>query len=120
MIKIVCLFSRKPGMSMVDFRWYYEQHHAPLVMRTLPPLKDYRRNYAVEGRDFEPGHAAESRQHDRPFDVVTEITFENEQAFAAVQAALSDPLIGAIIARDEEQFLDRATMRTFFVDEHSS
>jgi uncharacterized protein (TIGR02118 family) len=117
MIKIVCLFNRKPGMSMSDFKAYYEQRHVPLVDGLLPPSQEYRRNYAIEGRDFAAAHALEDRPAGRAFDVMTEVSFESEETFQKMMDALADPEIGAVIAADEENFLDRSTMRTYFVEE---
>lgn len=34
MKRLVALLTRKPGMSLVDFRAYYENNHAPLSFPT--------------------------------------------------------------------------------------
>lgn len=117
MIKIVCLFSRKPGMSMAEFKAYYEQRHVPLIGRLLPPAQEYRRNYAIEGKAYAAAHAVEGRSTERLFDVMTEMTFDSEEAFQQMMDALADPAVGPLVAADEENFLERSTMRTFFVEE---
>ncbi|WP_139220502.1 EthD domain-containing protein [Trujillonella endophytica] len=109
--------SRKPGMSMPDFRRYYEERHVPLVARLLPPAQDYRRNYVAEGSSHRTGHMAEGRPTDRAFDVLTELTYESREAYERVVAALSDPEVGRLVAEDEERFLDRASVRSYVVEE---
>jgi EthD domain len=102
---------------MSEFKAYYEDRHVPLIDRLLPTPQDYRRNYAIEGRTYESAHAADGRIDERAFDVMTEITYASEEAFQQMMEALADPGVGALIATDEERFLERATMRTFFVEE---
>lgn len=119
MIKIVCLFNRKPGLSLAEFKDYYETKHVPLVNRLLPPAREYRRNYAMEGRDYASAHLDRPRGHERPFDVITEVSFDDERHYQQMVDALADPQIRSLIAQDEEKFLDRPMMRTFFVDERS-
>lgn len=116
MIKIVCLFTRKPGLSMDEFREYYETKHVPLVERLLPRPAEYRRNFAIEGHDIRSAHL-EIDESGRPFDVITEVSFDDEAHHQQMIDALADPRIGRIIAEDEAKFLDRSTMRTYFVDE---
>lgn len=120
MIKIVCLMNRKAGLSMADFKAYYENNHVPLVNRLIPFWTQYRRNFAVEGEDYHTGHLPDDVSANRPFDVITELTFDTREAYQKMVDALSDPEIGGAITRDEEQFFDRASIRVYIVDEHES
>ena len=120
MVKLISLMNRKPGMSMADFIEYYEKRHVPLILRLLPFANDYRRNYALEGSPYQPAHMASGRPADRAFDVMTELTFASMAMFSNMVDALSDPEIGKFIAEDEANFLDRATMRSYLVEERGA
>jgi len=119
MIKILCFMNRKPGLSMEEFKAYYEERHVPLIHRLLPHWIEYRRNFSEE-RPHNSAHMVETRPRDVEFDVLTELTYENEDMYQRTLAALADPEIGAIIREDEARFLDRETMRVVIVDERRS
>src|SRR5262245_28735697 len=119
MIKLVCFMNRKPGMSMEEFKRYYEENHVPLINRLMPFWQDYRRNF-VEDREHSAAHMAPGRQTGAMFDVMTELTFASEEMHQKCLDALADPVIGKIVAEDEEKFFDRSSMRTFVVDERRS
>lgn len=117
-MKIVEFIRRKPGMSRADFARYYEEIHAPLSLKLLPPFAKYVRNYplsTVEGEEPE-------------FDCITEIWFESPRAAQAVTDALggSDVTsgyqteIGRIFRDDEERFMDRGRRFSLVVDERTS
>lgn len=119
MIKIVCLFNRKPGLTMREFRDYYENNHVPLVTKLLPQPRTYSRSYAREDRDYVAPHGHADRPvAARAFDVLTELIFDSEEDYQKMVTALSDPEIRRTVARDEARFFDRASMRTYFVDEY--
>ena len=48
-VKIIALLKRKPDLTMEAFIHYYENNHAPLVLKIAPFIMDYRRNYARSG-----------------------------------------------------------------------
>ncbi|SCW38264.1 conserved hypothetical protein [Sphingobium faniae] len=116
MIKLVCHFRAKPGMSFEDFRDYYENRHVPLIRRLLPPMADYRRSYVLKDGSFAPGHV-ETATPGPDFDVVTECWFEDQAAYDAMLARTQDAEIGGEIARDEANFMDRDVMLMYLVDE---
>lgn len=119
MIKLICLMNRKPGLTMEEFKAYYEDHHVPLITRLLPHTIDYRRNFA-EDVQHHAGHLPDGPPTERLFDVVTELTYATEDMHQKTLDALADPEIGRIIAEDEEKFFDRTSMRVFVVDERRS
>jgi uncharacterized protein (TIGR02118 family) len=109
MVKVMLLVKRKSGWTPEDFRRRYEQGHAPLARSVLPLLRKYRRNYVVEpAAGWEPD-----------FDVVTEFWFDSQAdwettvAFAATEE-------GQVLARDEEVFMDRSSMRVTVVAEEEN
>lgn len=106
-VKVIAMLARRPGLSETDFVRYYEERHAPLILSIAPQIRDYRRNYLRrEGAIIAEGARLPE------FDVVTELWFEDEAAFAAAMAAFTDPVNAARIARDEENVFDRS--RTMF------
>lgn len=117
MMKILCFLKRRPGMSRAEFRTYYENNHAPLIEKLMPFYSDYRRNFIAEVQDYETGHLDNKIEAELPFDVVTELTFDSRENYDKLVAALSDPKIGDIITKDEENFMDRSKMSVYIVDE---
>lgn len=116
MIKILCFMRRKPGLSMAEFKAYYEEEHVPLIQRLMPFYAEYRRNF-VEERQHETGHMIQDRSSDLDFDVLTELLYADEAMYQKNLDALADAEIGAIVREDEEKFLDRASMRVVIADE---
>lgn len=119
-MKIICLLKRKPGTSRAQFKDYYEANHAPLIERLMPFYTDYRRNYFAETQDYETGHLDNKVESELDFDVITELTFSSRANYDKLVAALSDPAIGDIITRDEENFMDRSKMSVYIIDEYVS
>ena len=115
MIKTIAFLKCKAGLSREAFIRYYETRHAPLILSIAPQVCDYRRNFLVaEGAIMAPGAAAPD------FDVVTELWYPDEGAFAAAMAAFTDPANAQRIAADEEHLFDRARTRFFVVEERRS
>nr|WP_245405841.1 EthD domain-containing protein [Sphingobium sp. Sx8-8] len=111
----MCLINRKPGMSVEDFRTYYETNHVPLVTRLLPFFTAYERNYRDRAYSFVPAHLA-TRFIGPEFDVVTEVSFAGPPDYQRMLDALANPEIGDVIRADEENFLDRRTMALYMVE----
>lgn len=120
MIKMLCMMSRKKGMSRADFKAYYEANHVPLVERLLPFYVKYSRNFVCDVQDYQPAHVDNHADNEPEFDVVTSLTFESQAMYQKMVDALADPEIGGQIARDEENFFDRDAMRIYLVEEHRS
>lgn len=73
MLKLIFTGKKPPGQSMEEFRRYYLDHHAPLFMRTVPAVRKYTINFAVE----RPGK-------ENPFDFITEIWWDDFDAGAPI------------------------------------
>ena len=104
MPKVVALISKRPDISREDFIRYYESSHAPLAKRLLPMVGRYTRSFLPEG-------------HGADFDVVTEIWFRDEAAYAAFRARMADPVVIAAIRADEANFLLSDRVRSWVVHE---
>ncbi|CAB1367786.1 EthD domain-containing protein [Denitratisoma oestradiolicum] len=109
MFKAIGLLKRKSGISRQDFISYYENQHAPLVLRLMPEVLDYRRNFLPQEESDLLG-----------YDSLTEFWFADRAAYEAGLARFEDPHVFAELAADEENFLDRSRTRMFPVDERCS
>lgn len=108
MFKAFVLLKRKDGMSVEDFRSYYETTHAKLGKDMLPNAKKYVRHYLNPVVD-EGG--------DLPYDVITEIWFDDRADFDAGMANISKPENARIIGEDEENLFDRSAIRFVTVED---
>jgi uncharacterized protein (TIGR02118 family) len=118
-MKLMLLFTRKPGLTPKQFREYYETKHAVLSVKLLPFFKSYTRNYVRRDQNYQPGDASKPRSGP-DFDVAVEITFETKADFDKMMAAFADPKIWAQIDEDMNQFVDRSRTQTFIVDEEDT
>lgn len=115
MFKSVALLCQRSDISREEFIDYYENKHSALILRLLPGILDYRRNYVErEGAFLYPGVSA------LDFDVVTELRFADRAAYDRFIAKASEPDIARQIAEDEENLFDRSLTRMFVVEEQRS
>jgi hypothetical protein len=122
MIKIVCLFTRKMGMSRDEFIDYYETNHAPLIARLLPQPYRYQRSYVVPGSmlindSISAGLTEQPQTQPGAFDVITEAWFQTQQDYDDMLAARNNPETSGIIASDEARFMDRSKNIVFLAEE---
>ncbi|WP_156839597.1 EthD family reductase [Novosphingobium aquimarinum] len=113
MLKCVAMLKAKQGLSRDQFIEYYESNHAPLILKLMPEIREYRRNFFETEGAFEFGAA-------RQFDVVTELWFEDRAAYDRFVERSTDPDIARQIAEDEENVFDRGATRMYIVEERSS
>lgn len=117
MIKLVALFKFKPGLAREEGIAYYEERHVPLILELFPDhFVDYRRNYFMLDQLVVPDHV-DAAPPPPISDMMTELWFESRKRYEAMIAAMGDPAIGDRVAADEANFLDRASMTMFLVDE---
>lgn len=114
-VKIIALLKRKPGLTMDAFIEYYENKHAPLVLKIAPFITDYRRNYARGGSALGSLDGAAS-----DCDVITEAWFATREDFEKFNTEALKPENREAIIRDELNFIDRDSMRLFVVEERES
>lgn len=74
--KILLLLKRKPDMSVGDSRDYYENNHIPLYLPYMSGISRYVRRYL----DPQP-HAESGTNEELPYDVITEMWFDDEATF---------------------------------------
>jgi uncharacterized protein (TIGR02118 family) len=108
---MVILAKRKPGMSLEDFKQYYETRHAPLACSMPHQMVRYKRTYLTP---MQPGAEA-------PYDVVTETWFKDKAAFDKnYEDLLGNPERMAVIEKDELNLFDRSTITFFVGEEHET
>jgi uncharacterized protein (TIGR02118 family) len=98
MIKVFGYLKRKPGLSPQEFADYYEHNHVPLVLSKAFVPMVYKRNYIQRGDAFN------IEGNEISFDCMTELIFADRDDLSAWMARLGVDEI----ARDEENFIDRA------------
>lgn len=99
--KILLFMKRKSGMSVREFRDYYENRHMPLCMKYMKGAHHYARRYLdpVDGMP-EP-----------EFDVITELWFASRKPVDAIIATMKMDAMPADIVADELNLFDRNKTR---------
>lgn len=110
-VQLVTLLKRRPGMSKADFRAHYENNHRLIGEKVLG---GYATHYVR--RHLEPVDGAD----DQDVDVVLEIRFPDQATMDACFAAMAAPEVMEEIVADEERLFDRASMRSYRVEECES
>lgn len=106
MFKVFVLIKRKKGMSRQDFIEYYESKHAPLGASKVPNLKKYVRHYLTPY-----SNDVYRAEEELPFDVVTEICFDDEKEFEKGMRYLTAAGTAEIISEDEKHLFDQGSIR---------
>jgi uncharacterized protein (TIGR02118 family) len=113
MVKAIALIKRRAGLSREEFVRHYEDVHAPLILKHLPTVRRYARNY-VTSLVVAPTCAEEL-----DFDCITELWFDDMEGYKAMTRVRSSAA-GKVIEDDEETFLDRSKLFFFLVSEKIS
>jgi uncharacterized protein (TIGR02118 family) len=113
MFKVVVLVAKKAGMSREDFIRHYETVHVPLVLKSVPTLVEYRRNFIDPADMMAMPGAAET-----DFDGITEMWFHDRAGYEAMGALNADPVKGKALDDDAALFMDAAKTRMFVVGEY--
>jgi uncharacterized protein (TIGR02118 family) len=105
--KLLLFMKRRSGMSIAEFRDYYENRHMPLCMKYMVGAERYVRRYLepVEGME-EPS-----------FDVITELWFRSQTPVNAIIATLKKDAMPADVIADEHRLFDRSKTRFHIVVE---
>jgi uncharacterized protein (TIGR02118 family) len=106
MPKLIALICKKSSISAEDFETYYETNHVPLIKSLFPSLTGYKRTYLLESNMLNDALPLESEGGQMPFDVITELTFDDEDGLNKFFARGADEEVVEAIRRDESNFLD--------------
>jgi EthD domain len=112
MSKLVALMQLRPDIKFDAARRIYECEHVPLVLRLMPMIREYRRNYLV-GSDFDS-----VRRPD--FQVIAELWFDSTSHLEEFVQQMRYGEAGRRLRDDSARFLLRGTTRMFVVDETAS
>jgi alkylhydroperoxidase family enzyme len=113
--KIVLFLKRREGMSVADFRDYYETKHSVLCKKYMHGVERYIRRYVDPMIDPTTGAAAAL-----DFDVITELWFSDKAVFDTTVAMLSRGVALDDVVEDEKQLFDRSKMRYATVTEYET
>lgn len=117
MVKVVVLLKRKAELTLAEFIDHYETVHAPLAARLSTRALRYERHYLHPIPNLVEGGPTVEPE----YDVITEIWYDDLDAFTAEQRAARDrpDLVAAVIA-DEKLLFDRAKTRVALAEDHVS
>lgn len=115
---VLAFIPRAPSLSHAAFKEYYETNHVPLVTSLIEapyqPLS-YKRRYV---RQPEYAKTEATAAPDLDFDVITELTFADEDGFQKCMANLRrNEETWRAVREDEDRFLVREKMRVVVVEE---
>jgi len=109
LVKVSCFVSRRPDRTHAEFEQYWTQVHARMLDKPIPGMPRVHRYVQLH-----PISGDLNGLSSAPYDGVAEIWFET---FDEAVGALTSEHYKAIIAKDEENFLDRAKTVFLFSDE---
>ena len=118
MVKVVGLFKRKPGLSMEEFKDYYENHHIKLFDEQVshPGVLRYARRYL---EPFAGLALPLATQKSGGYDVIMEVWYSDKELFDSFKGQ-SNPDFSEIVKKDEEKLFDRGLMVMFLSEDHES
>lgn len=109
--KILLFMKRRAGSSVEAFRDYYENNHVPLCLKYTSGVTRYIRRYV------NPLPHPETGVNDPPFDVITELWFEDEAVFKGTVDYITTNIMPDEVVEDEKKLFDRASFRIATVTE---
>jgi hypothetical protein len=113
--KILLFMKRRPGMTVEAFQDYYENHHVPLCETYASGVNRYLRRFLTPHPNPDTGATDEL-----PYDVITELWFEDEAVFRGTVNYLSTSIMPDEIVEDEKRLFDRSKIRMATVVECES
>jgi uncharacterized protein (TIGR02118 family) len=113
--KILLLMKRKPGTTMAQFEDYYENNHVPLCRPYMSGIARYFRRFLTP----QP-HAESGTNEELPYDVITEMWFDNEENYKGTLAYITTTVMPDEVVQDELKFFHRPTMRIATVVERET
>ena len=106
MPKLIALICKKPAISEEDFKTYYEENHVPLIESIFPTITGYKRTYLFEASMLNDALPLESDSDHSLFNVITELTFDDEDGLNQFFERGADNKVIETIRNDEANFLD--------------
>lgn len=121
MFKVVFLLKRRPGMTVQEFKDYYENHHAKIGEEHLGggAAVKYIRRYFEPITEGPRGTVPDTGQEPE-FDGIMEMWFRDKAQYDSAMTRFSEPWLTKLVTEDEEKLFDRSKLRMYIVDEHES
>jgi len=113
--KLLLFLKRRPGMSLQEFRDYYENVHRKLAEKYASGIRRYVRRYVQPLSNPRTGPIEEME-----FDVITELWFDDRAVFDKVAELTSGGVLPPEIEEDEKRLFDRTKSRSATVVECDS
>lgn len=113
MLKLIALLKRREGMSLEEFRDYYESTHSKFadVLKGGNAVR-YVRRY------FKPlPHPVTGKIEESEFDAMNEMWFEDEAQFKRAMELVNEPELARALAADEYNLFDVPKIRHYIVEE---
>jgi len=109
--------TRHSNMNRVDFKEYWELHHAPLFLKNAKKLgaKKYVQSLTIDSPLNQ--WLRESRGMLAEFDGVAEVWFESEEALLEGMNSPEGQQIAAALQADENNFIDHSKSAAYIVEE---
>jgi hypothetical protein len=108
-VTLIALLKRRTGMTVPEFRSYYEEHHRKVGEKVLGTYATrYVRRYLTP---------LDGAEHESDADVITEMDFPDLAARDACFAAMAQPDLLAWVQADEDRLFERVRIRLFDVEE---
>jgi hypothetical protein len=113
---ILIFLTRISSISHADFQKHYETIHLPMLQRYggryFP--KTHKRHYLQFSENDKPT-VVQGNKTFFDFDVISEVSFDDERGFQAFLAALKGEETSKILRADEDKFSDREKMKIVVV-----
>lgn len=110
--KMLIFLKRRPGMSLEEFRDYYENRHVPLCLKYSAGPTRYVRRYIQAMVNQATGEPSEPE-----FDVITEIWFTDRKAMDIALKYAGRGILPPDVLEDEQRVFDRSKSRFTWVVE---
>ena len=119
MIKMIFCAKRKSAISPEDFYKYWLDQHGPLVKSQAGDLgiRRYVQSHTQQA-DFGNAVSTQRGMEQTGFDGVAELWWDSFESLQVVLSTEAGQAAGAILAEDEEKFIDMAASTIFFTEEH--
>lgn len=113
MFKMILTARRRPDISREAFIDYYDNQHVPFMHKLLGGggASVHRRHFVIRQTAGPDGEGC---------DVFTEVLYEDRAAFEEAVRRYSDAEILRQARADEDQFLERGSIRAFAVETHET
>jgi uncharacterized protein (TIGR02118 family) len=108
-IKVTAFLTRKPDLSQEQFSAYWREKHAPLML-SLVPFTSLVRRYVQQ----HPAEGVSNQLPLAPYDGIAELWFDK---LSDVLKLIGNELFLSVVAKDEENFLDRPRTAIFISQE---